>query len=217
MNGFAYGHSYLGIIPIFRIERIVEKTDRNRSRYDGPMEGQLITSRDGLNWSRMENRSPVIPSGTGFDRSVMNVATSPLIVGDEIWEYYTAISTTHGGPTPPKQLTIALARWRLDGFVSLDAGATEGVVETTRLNPPQAQRLEVNADAAGGSLTVEVLGADGAPLPGYGAADATRITSDSVRHVVRWTGREELPAGQPFRLRFRFTRASLYSYTLRGD
>lgn len=213
MTGFPYGRSYLGIVPLFRIERIVDKTVRDQSRYDGPMEGQLITSRDGLNWSRMENRSPVIPSGPNFDQSIMHVATAPLIVGDEIWHYYTAIDTTHGAPK--KQITVALARWRLDGFVSLDAGAEEGVVETALLNPRAAYALEVNADASRGSLFVEVVDQDGKPLPGYTAAEAVRLTEDGIHHHARWTGQPLLPA-QPFRLRFRFTNASLFSYTLKA-
>lgn len=214
MNGFAYGRSYLGIIPLFRITRIVDKTDPSQSRYDGPMEGQLITSRDGLHWARMENRSPVIPSGPDFDQSIMNVAMAPLIVGDEVWHYYTAINATHGATTPPKQITVALARWRLDGFVSLDAGATEGVVETTLLHADKARWLEINADATGGSLVVEVLDRNGQPIPEYSGSNAGRIAGDSVRHRVSWNGREHLPEGN-LRLRFRFVHTRLFSYTLR--
>lgn len=213
MNGFAYGRSYLGIIPLFRITRIVEKTDPNQSRYDGPMEGQLITSRDGLNWSRMENRSPVIPSGPDFDQCIMNVAMAPLIVGDEVWHYYTAINATHGATTPPKQMAVALARWRLDGFVSLDAGAQEGVVETTLLNPGHTCRLEINADASAGALVVEVLDGNGQPMPDYTGSNAGRMTGDSVRHRATWKGRVHLPEAA-FRLRFRLVNASLFSYTL---
>lgn len=213
MHGFPYGRSYLGIVPLFRIERIVDKVGRDQSRYDGPMEGQLITSRDGLQWSRMENRSPVIPSGPDYDRSIMHVATAPLVVGDEIWHYYTAIDATHGAQK--KRITVALARWRLDGFVSLDAGAEEGVVETALMNPRAAYALEVNADAVRGGLLVEVVDKEGQPLPGYTAADAVKLTDDNVRHHARWKERPLLPA-QPFRLRFRFTNASLFSYTLRA-
>lgn len=214
MNGFPYGRSYLGIVPLFRITAIIQNPAEGQSGYDGPMEGQLITSRDGLAWSRMENRSPVIPSGTDYDQSIMNVANLPLIVGDEIWHYYTAINGTHGAPLPQKSITIALAKWRLDGFVSLDAGDTVGWVETTVLNPGKACGLEVNADAAGGRFRVEVLDANGQPLPGYTVNDTILIDSDSVRHVARWQETERLPA-QPFRLRFRYSNSKLFSYTLR--
>lgn len=213
MNGFAYGGSYLGIIPVFRIERIIEKSDPDQSRYDGPMEGQLITSRDGLSWSRMEDRSPVLPGGPSFDVSIMNVAMAPLLVGDEIWHYYTAINGTHGAPNPPKRITIGLAKWRLDGYVSLDAGEEKGVVETTVLKRGGVG-LEVNADAAQGQLVVEVVRKDGSPIEGYTAADCAVISTDGVRHRVSWADRELLPEGIDFRLRFYFSKARLFSYTV---
>jgi len=213
MNGFAYGRSYLGIVPLFRIVGIIEKLHPNQSRYDGPMEGQLITSRDGLAWSRMENRSPIIPSGTDFDVSIMHVATAPLIVDDEIWHYYTAIDGTHGAIE--KRITIALARWRLDGFVSLDAGAEEGVVETVMMHPRAAYALEINADASRGTMVVEVVDAAGKVVPGYSGADAIPVNEDNIRRYVRWAEQPFLP-DQPFRLRFRFVNASLFSYTLKA-
>jgi hypothetical protein len=214
MNGFAYGNSYLGIIPVFRIERIIDKTTPDQSRYDGPMEGQLITSRDGQNWQRGGDRSPVLPSGAGFDRSIMNVAMAPLIVEDEIWHYYTAINGTHGAPSPPKSITIALARWRLDGYVSLDAGSAPAVVQTTLLDTNGARSLEVNADASRGRLVVEILDGQGEPVPGYTAADCEVIRGDSPRHAARWSGENKLPDIEEIRLRFLFSECSLFSYTL---
>lgn len=214
MNGFAYGRSYLGVIPVFRITRILESNHPGQSRYDGPMEGQLVTSRDGLAWERMAVRDPVIPGGADFDRSVMNVAVAPLVVGDEVWHYYTAINDTHGAPQPPKRITVALARWRLDGWVSLDAGSAGGVVETK----PIADRtggLELNVNAAGGRVRVEVLDAGGRVLPGYASVDSVPVMMDAVRQPVRWARQDRLPAAMPFRLRFHLQNASLYSYTIR--
>lgn len=213
MHGFPYGQSYLGVIPMFYITQIHEKKGELQSKYDGPMDGQLITSRDGLEWHRMKDRSPVIPSGETFDRSIMNVATAPLIVDDEIWLYYTAINTTHGGPVPPKKISIGLAKWRLDGFVSLDAGEKEGVVETVPISNRSGQ-LFINADAAKGQVKVEVLDAEGKVLPGYAADDCVPIRSDAVDQEIRWRDHGELPQGAPFRLRFLVQHASLYSYTI---
>lgn len=213
MNGFAYGQSYLGIVPVFRITRIHASNAPGQSRYDGPMEGQLITSRDGLAWSRMREREPILPGGPDFDRSIMNVAVAPIVVGDEVWHYYTAINATHGAPIPPKHITIGLAKWRLDRFVALDAGAAEGVVETTPL-AVRGGPLEVNADLARGRLTVEVIDASGAVLPGYAAAECAGVTGDQLRHRVRWAGQDVVPRDGSVRLRFRFRQGSLFSYTL---
>lgn len=213
MNGFAYGRSYLGIVPVFRITQIHASNTPGQSRYDGPMEGQLITSRDGLAWSRMRERDPILPGGPDFDRSIMNVAVAPVVVGDEVWHYYTAINATHGAPIPPKRITIGLAKWRLDRFVALDAGAEEAVVETALL-AGRGGPLEVNADLARGRLTVEVLKATGAVRPGFSAAECTVLTGDDLRHRVRWNERDAVPRDEGVRLRFRFRHGSLFSYTL---
>ena len=214
MSGFPYGQSYLGLVPVFRVTGIHETVGQEQSRYDGPMHGELITSRDGLTWARMAERTPIIPSGPDFDRSVMHTGVAPLIVGDEVWHYYTGINTTHGGPIPPKRITVCLAKWRLDGFVSLDAGPAEGVIETTPLAPPGGS-LEVNADCRRGTLVVEALdAATGAVVPGYAATDAEPVTGDQLRAQVRWKNYTALPADRSVRLRFRLRSGQLYSYTL---
>ena len=139
-----------------------------------------------------------------------------MVHGDEVWHYYTGINVMHGGPLPPKRITIGRASWRLDGFVSLDAGHLGGVVETVPLKL-SGDRLEVNVDASEGSLAVEVLSADGEPLPGYSLQDCEEIRSDSVRQIVRWNGNDRLKASQPLRLRFHMNTARLYSFRIKSS
>jgi hypothetical protein len=212
MNGFPYGRSYLGVEPRFLIQRLIAHPGREQSSVDGPLEGQLIVSRDGLDWHRLADREPVIPSGTDFDRSIMNVATAPVIAEDKVWLYYTGINTTHGGPVPPKRIAVCLARWRLDGLVSLDAGDEEGFAETVPI-AGRTGELEVNADERGGSLRVEVLDEAGRPLPGYGREEGIALEGGSVRQPVKWRGHSALPP-PPYRLRFIARHAALYSYTI---
>jgi len=212
MNGFPYGQSYLGVVPRFMIQRLIPKPGKEQSSVDGPLEGQLIVSRNGLDWHRLPDRTPVIPSGTTFDRSIMNIATAPLVVRDQIYFYYTGINTTHGGPLPPKKIAVCLARWRLDGFASLDAGPSGGTIETTILTGPGA--LEVNAEAAGGEVRVAVLDASARPLPGYAAEDCVPLQGDGVHQRVRWAGHAQPPSAAGYRLRFVLRNASLYSYTI---
>lgn len=219
MSGFPYGNQYLGLLPVFKVEGIYKKEELTKlqSGYEGPIEGQLVTSRDGLTWQRTKERKPVIPPGPHqYDAGcIMNVASIPTIVGDEVWYYYTALSTTHGGKLPEKVASIALAKWRLDGFASLDAAEAEGVVETKPLN--RTGKLQVNADASKGKLTVEVIDASGKPLPGYTASDCHVISTDNIRHAVRWGSNTELPSSGPVQLRFALTNASLYSYTIESS
>ena len=56
--------------------------------------------------------------------------------------------------------------------------------------------LLVNADAHGGSVTVEVLDADGGAREGFGLADAEPLASDSLAHKVAWKGRQVRRLGQ---------------------
>ncbi len=237
MSGFVYGRQFLGFLPVFNVVKDVRGQEdgtaplssrgavgSEQSPWDGPIEAQLAHSRDGRTWARFADRSPIIPRGKAgsFDAGcILCAADRPVIHNDEVWHYYTAINTMHGGPMPPKTATIARAVWRLDGFVSLDAGHFEGVVETVALNPMggssvrSAGQLEVNADASEGSLAVEVLSANGETHPGFSRQECAEFRSDSVRHVVRWSEHERLPAGQPLRLRFHLDNTQLYSFRIR--
>ena len=242
MSGFVYGGQFLGFLPVFDVIKdargesgmpasvaadgskglhapaVISESgaEIDQAPWDGPIAAQLVHSRDGLSWHRFEDRSPIIPRGEpgSFDAGcILCSADRPLIRGDEVWHYYTAVSTMHGGPMPPKTISIGLAKWRLDGFVSLDAGHFGGVVETVPLQL-SGEGLEVNVDAGDGSLAVEVLSAAGEPLTGFTHDDCQAIFADGVRQSVRWGGNARIPIGQPLRLRFHLQNASLYSFRI---
>jgi hypothetical protein len=151
----------------------------------------------------------------------------PIIVGDEIWFYYLGQNGrnwwTYVGD-PPKydpsanepHVGVGLAKLRLDGFVSVNAGDEPGTL-TTKPLVFLGDTLEVNADALGGSLTIEAIGADGQVIEGFGAADCAPITTDSVRHVVKWQDNLDCHQlqGRPIRLRFHLKNARLYAFESR--
>jgi hypothetical protein len=87
------------------------------------------------------------------------------------------------------------------------------MVESTPITHRTGE-LKINANAAGGRLVVEVLDPLGQVLPGYAATECQEIAGDNVRHRVRWTRHERLPAQGPFCLRFHLRHSSLYSYTI---
>ena len=213
MSSFPYGGQWLGLVTHFRYAGKPEESGPGQSGDDGPIDVQLVHSRDGRTWSRCEDRSPVIPNGPhGYDAGcILGVANSPIVVDDEMWIYYSAITTTHGGYLPKKEISIARAAWRLDGWVSLDAGPEGGMVETVALNPA-GTGLSVNADAARGKLRVELLDEEGVVLPGYGVEACEPLREDGVRQALRWKEREELPPARPIRLRFLLENARLFSW-----
>jgi hypothetical protein len=147
MSVFPYGGQFLGLVTHFRYSGPPKERGPMQSGDDGPVDVQLVHSRDGRRWHRCEDRSPVIPNGPhAYDAGcVLGVINGPVIVGDELWLYYTAITTTHGGYVPKKKITIALAKWRLDGLVSLDAGAEGGIVETVAMRMDGTTGLQPNA------------------------------------------------------------------------
>ena len=215
MAAFRYTGCWLGMVTHFRYSGKRPVRSPGQSHDDGPIDVQLAVSADGRTWRRLEDRSPVIANGPyGYDAGcILGVTNRPCIVGDEVWLYYTAVTTTHGGALPEKAITVAMARWRAEGFVSLDAGAQEGVVETGTFTT-SGGRLYANAEAADGGVAVEVTDADGAPIPGYGREDARPIRGDATRQAAVWRERRTIPAGRPVRLRFHLRQARLYSFVI---
>lgn len=148
----------------------------------------------------------------------------PIIVKDEHWFYYVGINAknwwTWSGDPPkldpiPKEPDkgVGLATLRLDGFVSVDAGEEPGTM-TTKPLVFLGDSLVVNAEAQGGSLTLEALDPEGNIIDGFSAADCNPITTDNVRHVITWKGESDchLLQGRPIRLRFTMKQARLYSF-----
>jgi len=216
MSVFPYGSQFLGLVTHFRYTGPPKERGPLQSGDDGPIDVQLVHSRDGRAWHRCEDRSPVIPNGPhAYDAGcILGVTNGPVIVGDQLWLYYTAITTTHAGYVPKKKITIALAKWRLDGFVSLEASGQGGIVETVPLQCAGDQ-LTVNADAVDGALTVAVLDRSAKPIPGYGHDDCIPLCRDSVRQSVRWKECNRLPTDRPFRLQFRLRNVKLFSFSVR--
>ena len=139
-----------------------------------------------------------------------------MIHNDEVWVYYSGINTTHGGAMPPKHIVIGRASWRVDGFVSMDADADGGMIETVLLKPAGG-RLIVNADASEGRLAVAVLDGHSCVLPGYEREDCQPVRTDSVRHRIQWKNRDRLETGTSLKLRFHLDRARLYSFRFASE
>ena len=181
---------------------------------------QLTYSRDGRHWLRAGDRQVFLPlsqSPGDFDWGSIYPLQAPLLVGDEIWIYYTGFGVDHNHRLPPgvSRMTngVGLAKLRMDGFVSLQAGTAEGSL-TTRPFTFEGERLTINAAAPQGRVQVEILGSDGLPVKGYGKAESLMQRFDETRQVVRWSGKESLGhlQGQIIQLRFTLQQARLYSF-----
>ena len=131
MSGFLYHNIYIGIAGVLYVTG--PGAAEHEIPIDGPIDAQLVSSRDGFNWDYPDEiRTPIIPrgeSGTFDTGMIMGTAIEPIITDDEIHWYYTGTEHTHGAQMKDRHKAIGLAKWRLDGFVSLDADAEGGIVE----------------------------------------------------------------------------------------
>ena len=222
MSVFPHAAGFIGLPPLFRVtaaRRPKAELTPGQSPDDGPIDVQLATSSDGRTWQRSEPRVNLIPRGApgSFDAgAILGVSSTAVDVGDETWVYYTALTTTHGGPLPAKRLSIGRAEWRRHGFVSLDAGVAGGRIET---KPVQlgAPALFGNADASQGTVRVALLEADGRAIPGYRLEDSEPLRSDTTGWSARWKNMAGVPTDRPVRVVVELTNARLFSLSSAGQ
>jgi hypothetical protein len=191
---------------------------------------QLACSLDGRCWKRV--RQPWFTPGPagGWDQIMVDLSTEPIEVGDELWFYYGGSGLVHhdwydealkeGLDVPEAShvdsnkvgFFMGLAKLRLDGYCSLNAGPVrEGIFVTRRLASP-GTGMVINAECGpGGYIDVEVFNQADEVLPGYSRKDFDRFSGNAVRQPLSWEGRTKV-AAEPFRrLVFYMRNAKLYS------
>ena len=107
--------------------------------------------------------------------------------------------------------TIGGMRYRKDGWVALKPADREGELVTKTLLA--GEELAINARTRpGGRVSVEVLDAEGRPLPGFSGANAAAFTDDSVNARLAWkNGTQPTLPRQPVRLRIKLAQADLFA------
>ena len=209
MEWMPYEGVYFGFISVYHVPGPGPWWDK--------VDIQLTFSRDGRTFSRAGDRQVFIPTAPNpgeFDWAMIYVMQHPIVVGDEILIYYVGFSGLHWATRRNEWQggAVGLAKLRLDGFISMDPGGSGTL--TTKLMTMSGDCLIVNANATYASIKVEILGADGKPIPGFSKDDADPITGDSVRHTVTWNGSPDVKSlkGKPIALKFYLDRCKLYSF-----
>lgn len=217
MSVLPHAAGFLGFPTMFRVTAS-NRPDMapNQSPDDGPINVQLATSADGINWARTSPRTVIIANGPAgsFDAGcILGISSTAVDVDDETWIYYTGINTTHGGPMPPKRISVGRAVWRRHGFVSLDTAAN-GRVETLplRLASPA---LTVNADASRGELRVGIIETDGSPVKGLSIAECEPLQADATRHLLRWCSGTLPPVNRPVIVVIAMEQCRLFSLSVK--
>ncbi len=210
-TGFLYGSQYLGLLQVYSPETT------------NTVDVQLVSSRDGRHWQRCFDGTPVLPCGEqdgDWDFGFQSTSSeAPIQVGEELWLYYSGMAALHAGGAAHIQRRggdfsrcIGLAKLRLDGFVSINAGRETGTLTTVPIQLRHSH-LWVNAQV-GGTLSVEVLKLNNDPITELSGENAGNVTGDGVRLAVQF---RNLPAlakvlSEPVRLRFRLNDSSLFAF-----
>jgi len=165
---------------------------------------ELAVSRNGQDWS-LFGRNWYIPIGpTEEELSMYGLIRR----GDEIWQYVDE-GGAHGGD---EERSYYRYRQRLDGFVSLDAGAKTGTATTLPLIF-KGSALTLNIKAAG-SAKVAITDKDSKAFPGFGLDDCDQIKGDFVEKTITWKGNGNVKAlaGKTVRLKFQMQNTKLYAF-----
>ena len=211
---YNYGHVYVGYMSVFHL------------RHPQPIDIQLATSRDGINWTRVCRGEAFIPSGPLGYYDFMAMAGSqaePIIVDDTVYLYYEAVNFPHDCiPHPEKGhgTAVALATFKRDRFASLETGGPDPCRLVTRPFTVEHPKLFLNAATWGqGSIRVEALTRDWKPIPGFTEQEAYDTRGDALDHPVRWKDNADLGRllGKEIRLKFYMTRARIHAMTLSDE
>jgi signal peptidase I len=221
MTNWIYEGVYFGLMDVYTMDRsgFFEGFDYDTRHDHDYMDFYIGTSRDGMTYDKswVYARKPIVPRGEAgsFDKDGVKPPSQILTYNDEHWIYYGGMDERHY--SIGRHLNIGLAKLRLDGFISLDAGDEWGQV-TTKPFALKGDALEINIDASVGEFFVEVLDADGQSISEYDKDHSTiRKSLNQIRFMNRWNGDKDLSAlkGEVIQLRFHLRNAKLYSFTIK--
>jgi len=206
-------YHYEGTSPEARSELGEERQNRG----SGPIETQLMTSRDGLKWVRYPR--PVwlnVGLTEGWDIHQTYMAHGMVRRGDEIWMYSYNTEEYHSGRKGrPLRRGIFRTVQRVDRFVAARTPYDQPGILYSRPFVFAGNRLVLNVDtAASGELQVGLLEGNGEPIHGFGLDDCVYVNGNEQHYEVEWLGNGSNIsrfAGRPVRLVIRMRGTSLYA------
>lgn len=158
------------------------------------------------------------PEGGPPDAGCIFAGSTMVPFGDEqVGIIYRGYNVPHKWPrTVQWQAMQRWALWPRDRLVALIARAHGEFVTAGLVLTRPTIVLNVLTEMSG-QILVELMDAQGVPVPGYGFAEADPIVGDHPSHVLTWNG-ASVPAeqvGQKIYLRMRMTHAKLFSVSAR--
>ena len=155
-------------------------------------------------------------TGDGFDSGSIFTNASPVFLDDEFRFYYGGYSQGATG-SDDSQLTsgLGLATMPRDRFAGVRPIDKIGQITLKPIDITGCKGITLNANASGGAVRVELLDAHARRLHGFTRDDAEPITTDGLRHAVKWKGKSlsGLPPG-PYIPRLHLENAEVFAVSL---
>ncbi|MAV37955.1 MAG: hypothetical protein CMJ59_21155 [Planctomycetaceae bacterium] len=220
-NDWIYNGIHFGILSVYEWpgDHGEGAVDYHKRHQRDVMNFYLGTSRDAAHWDLgwVYALQPLVPRGPdgAFDKDLITPASTIVTHNDRHWLYYGGANERHD--ILSRQHAIGLATLPLDRFIGLEAKDKPGVVVTKPFRL-MGDSLQVNVDARGGRIQVEVLGEGGKGIPGFSGKDAAEYpTVDELRFKPAWKDHQDLSAlsGRVLCFRFRLHNARLYAFQVR--
>lgn len=208
-------HIYLAICARFMPDRQVltdeqaKALDVNPSYFKDCSDAIFMTTRGGYVYDRTFMQSFIRP-GIGLENWVSRSNYPVLnVVQTSSTELSVYVNESYAQPTAH----IKRYSLRVDGFASLKGNFKGGEV-ITKPFVFKGKELEINyATSAAGYVKIEILDANGKPVPGYTFNDAREIIGNEIKHIVSWNGKENVSSleGKSVKLKIYLKDADLYS------
>ncbi len=193
---------------------------------DETIDIQLVTSRNGIDFTRCCRREVFVPNGPldYFDHEItMGAQPEPIIVDDVVYLFYEACNYKHShadSRRPNAIITGGMCTFTRDRFVSLETGGPPPCRIATKPIVIEHTRLFLNAATWGdGAIAVEILARDWRPIDGFTADEACEIRGNALNHPVRWKNHADLSTlvGQEVRIKFNMADARLHAMTFEDE
>ena len=186
---------------------------------------QLITSRDGVHFSRVADRAIFMPrieplnwyAVGGKSHSHITTASNMLLHNDKVWIYFAEFGDEPGSPKH-----ISVATLPRDRFVAMIPKrlSDQAVIELVPMQYPNGD-LRLNALVGiAGTIQAEVSTFDGMPIEGFERENSVPIVGNSLDHKILWkrdgneVSLDALPAelrDKPVRLRIWARQSHIFS------
>lgn len=222
---------YVGLLSMFQIQQYVHGTERRKEGGGGLFEGaqvseiQLVTSRDGVHFTRVADRSLFMAQADrgGFGTHGYTTASQMLQHDDTVYIYCDGRMCDPDDPDWIKQgMEIGLATMPRDRFVALQPKRMmdEAMVELVPMQFPQARLLLNATTSAAGQIRAELADFNGVTIKGFEHKKSVIITGESLDHQIFWQAdgktymHDALPPNmrdQPIRLRLWLRQAHIHA------